>query len=106
MNRDRVIVDFDTLGEALKVEETIKTGYCDTISENLLQWIAVEEDLAESYDKMVQQTHGELKRALADLESESRSNIALLQTTLSTTERLGEARGKRKELIEKLIQKT
>jgi hypothetical protein len=47
--KERVIIDFKNLGDAAKVEETVKTGYCDTIEDNLNTWAAVEEDMIESY---------------------------------------------------------
>jgi hypothetical protein len=104
MSRERVIVEIETLGQALRVEQTIKTGYCDTISENLLQWIAVEEDLANSYRKISEKPPNQnLKKAVNELEAESRKNITLLHSMLESVEEFGEARNRREKLIEHLI---
>jgi hypothetical protein len=105
MNRERVIVDIDSLGQALKVEQTIRTGYCEPIAENILQWIAVEEDLANSYHKIVDKSENpELKKALIELEEESRRNTELLHSLLKSDENLREARLQREKLVEHLLE--
>jgi rubrerythrin len=107
MNRERVIVDIVTLGQALKVEQTIRTGYCDPIAENIAQWIAVEEDLANSYDKLsTGSTRPELKKYLSELEEESRRNLTFLHSLLKSVEDLGEARIRREKLVERLMKST
>ncbi len=104
MSRERVIVEIENLEQAFKVEQTIKTGYCDTIVDNLTQWIAVEEDLANSYrDLAVKSQPQELKGALSGLEEESRQNIALLHSLLRSTEEFGEARIRREKMLEHLM---
>lgn len=100
-------MEIETLGQALKVEQTIRTGYCDPIAENILQWIAVEEDLANSYQKLsAKSSNQELAKALKELEEESRSNITLLRPMLKSAEEFGEARIRREKLIERLMQST
>jgi hypothetical protein len=107
MNRERVIVEIETLEQALKVEQTIRTGYCGPIAENVIQWIAVEEDLANSYQRISEKSESpELKKALNELEEESRQNIALLDSLLKSTEEFGQARIRREKLIEYLMQST
>lgn len=105
MNRERVIVEIETLGDALKVEETIKTGYCDAIAENLVQWIAVEEDLANSYQKISDKSSDpQLKKSINNLVAESRENIILLNSVLKSIEEFGKARDLRERQIERLAQ--
>jgi hypothetical protein len=103
MNRERVIVDIHNLGQALKVEETIKSGYCDPIAENLLAWMAVEEDLASSYDGLAAKSLGNAKDAINQLAGESRNNVKLLQNLLDTVEEFGAARERRQKTIESII---
>ncbi len=99
--RERVIVEIENLGQALKVEQTIRTGYCDPIAENVLQWIAVEEDLANSYRKIASESDNlELKKALGELEQESRGTENILHTMLKNVEELREARLKREKRVE------
>lgn len=105
MSRERVIVEIETLGQALKVEQTIRTGYCDPIAENIVQWIAVEEDLSNSYHKISEKSDSqELKRALNELEQESRQNITRLQFLLKSTEQFREARIQREKIVEHFVE--
>jgi hypothetical protein len=105
MSRERVIVDIETLEQALKVEQTIRTGYTNPMAENIVQWIAVEEDLANSYHKIAARSDSrQLMEALRELEEESRHNITLLQPVLESLERFAEERIRREKLIEHLMQ--
>jgi hypothetical protein len=98
-----VIVEIESLGQALKVEQTIRTGYCDPIAENILQWIAVEEDLANSYRKIAGKSDDlELKNALGELEQGSRETETILHTMLKNVEELRETRLKREKRVESL----
>ncbi len=75
MERERVIVDIETLDQALKVEETVKTGYCDVIIENIVQWIAIEEDLKNSYDRLSEKnSQRSSKEALLEFAKASKEN--------------------------------
>jgi len=104
MSRERVIVEIETLEQALKVEETVRTGYCDPIAENLAVWMAVEEDLSNSYEKLsVNYPQPEIKKALTDLHDESKNNIKELHELLKSIEHFGKMRDRRRELIGKLI---
>src|SRR5579875_2510593 len=104
MDRERVIVDFENFGQALKLEQTVKTGYCEPIAENLLAWIAVEEDLSNSYSKLSKKFEGQedLRKAALDLSVESKNNITLLNGLLKSVEEFSEARDRRQKLIEGL----
>jgi hypothetical protein len=107
MSRERIIVEIETLGQALKVEQTIRTGYCEPIAENILQWIAAEEDLSNSYQKIAEKSvFREIKKDLIGLEEESHNNIALLHSILQSIEQFSAARSRREELIERLMQRT
>jgi len=104
MSRERVIIEIENLEQALKLEETVRTGYCDPIAENLVAWIAVEEDLVNSYEKLskkyLQQGPNSTIRELSE---ESKNNIIVLHEILKSVEQLGQARDLRRQLIEKSI---
>ncbi|MEM3185677.1 MAG: hypothetical protein QXQ39_03215 [Conexivisphaerales archaeon] len=65
LKRSRLLADIDTMEKAERVETTIKTGYSEPILENIIQWIAVEEDLASSYEKMSSSLSSEESKKLA-----------------------------------------
>jgi hypothetical protein len=100
MPRSRVIVEFSSTGDAKKVEETVKTGYAETSIENLVQWIAVEEDLVDSYGKLAESAKDTASRdAFRKLREESSDNIKELSGILKSLEGLDRARINRIELL-------
>jgi len=106
MVRERVIVEIQNLDQALKVEETIGTGYCEPIAENLRAWIAVEEDLIDSYEKLSEKfaENHEVKKAMSMLYEESRNNIKIIQNIHDSIEGLVAARDRRREIVRGLIE--
>ena len=107
MSRERVIAEIESLDQALKVEQTVRTGYCDPIMENLLAWIAVEEDLISSYERLSEkQTDKEARKLVDMLVTESKDNIAKLHALLRSVEEFGAARDQRQHMIEILAGKS
>jgi len=103
MTRSRVIKEFDSTEDAKKVEETVKTGYAETSIENLVQWAAVEEDLAESYGQMAEESKSpEKQEAFRQLQEESKRNMVELTGLVEYLEGLDKARVKRIELLDGL----
>jgi hypothetical protein len=101
--RNRVIVDFDSTADARKVEETVKTGYVEVSIESLEQWMAVEDDLAESYGKMAEASKDPArKKGFHELEAESKKNVTELSGILKSMEELDRARVRRIELLKGL----
>jgi len=98
--RSRLIKEFDSTEDAKKVEETVKTGYSETCIENLVHWAAVEEDLAESYGKMAEESKTAARRdAFRQLNEESKRNMVELNGLVEYLEGLDKARVKRIELL-------
>jgi len=103
LTRARVIKDFDSTDDAKKVEETVKTGYAETSIESLVHWAAVEEDLAETYGRLAEESK-EPKRhdAFLQLREESKRNTTELLGLVDYLEGLDKARAKRIELLKGL----
>jgi hypothetical protein len=99
----RIIADIRTMEEAGRVEETIKSGYVDTIIENLVSWIAVEEDLSESYEKFSKSLPTAEERKMAnELHVLSSSDADVLRKRLEEFEGFDNEYKKRIRLIKKL----
>ncbi len=91
--KNRVLTEFESTRDAKKVEETVKTGYIETTIENLTQWRAVEDDLADTYGRLSAAARGEAEKALfKELHDESESNKAELEKLLGAVEELDRAR--------------
>lgn len=105
MERERIIVDIENLEQALRVEETIKTGYCHPIIENLLAWIAVEEDLTTSYGNLARGgCPKDQEKSINNLSIESKENAEQLRKIVKSIEGFAEASERRQRLIQNLAQ--
>ena len=101
--RNSLIVVLKSTEYATKVEETVKTGYVETPIVHLAHWAAVEEDLAESYGRLAEESkEAAAKSAYQKLQRESKTNIAELSKLLKSLEGLDRARVKRIELLSAL----
>ena len=102
MTRERVIKDIRNLEDAAKIEETVKTGYCDTITENIEYWIAVEEDIVDSYTRLSKETGPGAAPQIKDLANESVETLDALRRLQKSFETLGQERLTRMQTIKKL----
>ncbi len=100
MARDRIIAELHSVEDAKKVEETVKTGYADTTIENLLHWIAVEDDLASNYEMLAAKPENASRRGVFEqLALESRKNVSTLADLQKSFEGLDRARVQRINLL-------
>lgn len=103
MKRARVLAEIESLEQAKRVEETVKTGYAETTQDEIVRWMAVEEDLANSYGKLQAGAVGSGQRDLVvRLREESEKNIGLLGEILEKIKALDAQRTRRIEEISRL----
>jgi len=103
MTRERIIAEVETVSDAKKVEETVKTGYAEASIETILNWIGVEEDLASSYERLAGMPgNASKKAAFQQLARESRENVTSLEGLRKALENLDRARATRISLLGKL----
>ena len=77
--RERIIKDIETVDQAVKAEKDVESGYHGVIDENIAYWLAVEEDIVESYTKLVKQTENKkIKTTLARIIEDSKNHIRIL----------------------------
>lgn len=96
MKRERVIAEVETVEDAKKVEETVKTGYTEPTIGTLVQWMAVEDDLVASYEILAAKPENASRRGvLEQLASESKRNLDALSELRKSFESLDRARVKR-----------
>ena len=81
----RVIKDIKTLDQAIKVEQDVESGYYSVIHENVSYWIAVEEDVIESYTKLMETSPGtQLMSTLQSIVEDSKKHRSMLSRISST----------------------
>ena len=104
MGKERLITEVNTAEEAKKVEETVKTGYLETTIDTLVNWIGVEDDLADSYEGLASKAQTPAARsAYMRLRDESRKNIEQLNDLQKSLEGLDKARVQRLRLLASLM---
>lgn len=76
---ERIVANIQNLDQAVKVEKDVLSAYQRVIEENICYWIAVEEDIVDSYTKMADRSESvELRATLNRLIEDSRDHIEVL----------------------------
>jgi hypothetical protein len=103
LGKERLITEVNTAEEAKKVEETVKTGYLEATIDTLINWIGVEDDLANSYEGLASKAQTPAAKAVyRRLCDESKKNIEQLTGLQKSLESLDRARVQRLKLLESL----
>ena len=77
--RERIIKDVETLDDAVKAEKDVESGYHGVIDENISYWLAVEEDIVESYTKLAKESKNrKVKTTLKGIIDDSKNHIRML----------------------------
>ena len=89
MSRSRIIRNIENFEDAVKVEMSVESGYHGVIDEQISYWIAVEEDVADSYSKIAERTDDpKVKAVLARIVSDSRRHAQILRDVLGAFEKI------------------
>jgi len=76
---ERIVSSIESLEQAIKVEKDVMSGYQSVIEENISYWEAVEEDVVDSYTKMIDQAEDEkVKSTLREIIQDSKNHIEAL----------------------------
>jgi len=77
--RERILKDIETVDQAVKAEKDVESGYHGVIDENIAYWLAVEEDIVESYTKLVSKTKNKkIITTLTKIIADSKNHIRML----------------------------
>jgi hypothetical protein len=76
---ERIVSNIQNLDQAEKVEKDVLSGYQRVIEENICYWMAVEEDIVDSYTKMANRSDSvKLRTTLNKLVEDSKEHIEVL----------------------------
>jgi bacterioferritin (cytochrome b1) len=79
--RERIITNIETISHALKVERDVVSAYQGVVEENLSYWLGVEEDIADSFRKMMNAAENQkTKTALAEIVTDTKRHIETLES--------------------------
>jgi len=101
--RERVIRDIETVDEAIKAEKDVEVGYHNAIDENVLLWLATEEDIIESYSKLMKDSESRpIKTTLTKIIEDSKNHILLLNSIRKTFAKIASDEHRHAKMLEDL----
>ena len=101
--RERIINDIETVDQAVKAEKDVEIGYHGVVDENITYWLAVEEDIIESYNKLLKQTDNKkIKTVLARIIGDSENHVRILTSIKKSFNRIMQDEQRHAELLESL----
>lgn len=101
--RERIINNIETVDQAIKAEKDIEIGYHSVIDENITYWLAVEEDIIDSYKKLVKQTDNKkIKAVLTRIVGDSENHVRILTSIKKSFNKVVTDEQRHAELLESL----
>ena len=105
MSRPRVIKQIETFDDAVKAERDVESGYDRVIDEHITYWIAVEEDIVDSYSKLIAQTEDpKIRATLGQIVADSRRHADMLRSVAETFRKIMLDEEKHATLIRQLAE--
>ena len=105
MSRPRVIKQIETFDDAVKAERDVESGYDRVIDEHITYWIAVEEDIVDSYSKLIAQTENpKIRATLGQIVADSRRHADTLRSVAETFRKIMLDEEKHARLIQQLAE--
>jgi rubrerythrin len=85
----RIIPDIESLDQAVNIVRNAEEAYHRAIEENISYWWAVEEDIIESYTKLINQTEDEkVKSTISEIISDLRNHIEVFESMRESFKRM------------------
>lgn len=104
--RERVIQDIETVDQAIKAEKDVESGYHGVIEENISYWLAVEEDIVDSYTKLAQKSEDRtVKTTLAKIVEDSKNHIRVLTSIRKSINEIMADEKRHTEMLQELADK-
>jgi rubrerythrin len=101
--RERIIKDIETLDQAVKAEKDVESGYHGVIEENISYWLAVEQDIIDSYTKLADQSADKnVKSTLTQIIEDSKNHIHMLTSIQKTFDKILEDEERHAKLLQEL----
>ena len=101
---ERIVPDIENFDQALKVERDVLSGYERVIEENISYWIAVEEDIIESYTKMASASDSvKLRGTLKSLLEDSKEQIEILRSIRENFRKIATDEVRHAKILEELV---
>lgn len=87
--RQRILREIETVDEAIKAEKDVEEGFHNAIEENVLMWLATEEDIIESYSKLLKNSESpKIKSVFTEIMKDSKNHIVMLTSIRKSFEKI------------------
>ena len=101
--RERVIREIENVDEAIKAEKDVEVGYHNAIEEHVLLWLATEEDIIESYSKLVKNSENrKIKTTLTKIIEDSKNHILMLNSIRKRFDKIASDEHRHAKMLEDL----
>ena len=105
--RERIIKDVESIDQAIKAEKDVESGYHGVIEENISYWLAVEEDIVESYTKLAKKSRSKtVKTTLTKIIKDSENHIRILTSIRKSINRIMDDEHRHAAMLQELADKT
>jgi len=102
---ERIVASIESLDQAVKVEKEVMSAYQRVIEENISYWEAVEEDVVDSYTKMIDRSENErVKSTLGKIVQESKDHIEALGSIRQSFRKILTDEQRHAQLLQELSQ--
>ena len=101
---ERIVPDIETLEQAIRVESDVLSGYQRVIEDNIAYWIAVEEDIVDSYKKMADRSETKVRVTLTRLVEDSKEQIEVLRSIRENFRKIAAEETQHAKMLEELTQ--
>jgi rubrerythrin len=79
--KERILAGIESLEQAVKVERDVVSAYQGVIEENISYWLAVEEDIVDSYTKLMNKaSNPKVSSTLSQIVEDTRDHIEALES--------------------------
>ena len=104
--RERIIKDVESIDQAIKAEKDVESGYHGVIEENISYWLAVEEDIVESYTKLAKKSRSKtVKTTLTKIIKDSENHIRILTSIRKSINHIMEDEHRHATMLQELADK-
>jgi len=101
--RERIIQDIETVDQAIKAEKDVEVGYHSAIEDNILLWLATEEDIIESYSKLIKNSESrKIKATLTKIIDDSKKHILMLNSIRKSFDKIAADEHRHAKMLEEL----
>lgn len=104
--RERIIQDIETVEQAVKAEKDVESGYHGVIEENISYWLAVEEDIVDSYTKLAKKSRSRrIKNTLSKIIQDSKNHIRTLTSIRKSFNKIMADEQRHAKMLQELSEK-